>query len=172
MVTFATTAYDAPERLGGALATPAADIYSLGVLAQHLLAGSPPPPDGPLPIGGDAVGQVIGRATDPDPSRRHASVTELLSELGDALASPVDHTAAFVPTRNPYRGLESFEQADAEDFFGRERVVAEMVAVLNERAGLRRRAVGDRQVVRRQGRLVPALAAAPSPVPRAGSSPS
>ena len=132
VVTFATAAYDAPERLGGALATPAADVYSLGVLAQHLLYGSPPPPDGPLPIGDDAVGQVVGRATDPDPRRRHASVSELLSELGDALASPVDHAAAFVPTRNPYRGLESFEQADAADFFGRERAVAEMVAVLDE----------------------------------------
>ena len=32
------SAYDAPERLGGALATPASDIYSLGVLVEHLLA--------------------------------------------------------------------------------------------------------------------------------------
>ena len=28
--------------------------------------------------------------------------------------------AVFVPTRNPYRGLEAFEQADADDFFGRD----------------------------------------------------
>ncbi len=41
-------AYDAPERLGGLLATPAADMYSLGVVLHHLLSGSPPPPDGPL----------------------------------------------------------------------------------------------------------------------------
>ena len=36
----------------------------------------------------------------------------------------------FVPTRNPYRGLEAFERADVADFFGRDRVIAEMIAVL------------------------------------------
>jgi WD40 repeat protein/DNA-binding SARP family transcriptional activator len=130
IVTFATTAYDAPERLGGALATPAADVYSLGVLVHHLLGGSPPPPDRPLPLGDDAVGRVIARATDPDPGRRHQSVTELLSHLGEALAVPLDVSAVFVPARNPYRGLEPFEQADADDFCGRDGVVAEMVAML------------------------------------------
>ena len=49
IVSFATHAYDAPERLGGALATPASDIYSLGLLVHELLSGSPPPPDGALP---------------------------------------------------------------------------------------------------------------------------
>ena len=37
-----------------------------------------------------------------------------------------------MPTRNPYRGLEAFEQADADDFYGRDRAVAEMVAVLGQ----------------------------------------
>jgi DNA-binding SARP family transcriptional activator/WD40 repeat protein len=131
IVSFATTAYDAPERLGGALATPAADVYSLGVLAHHLLGGSAPPPDGPLPVGADAVGHVVGRATDPEPGRRHQSVTELLADLAEALRVPIDPTAMFVPSRNPYRGLKSFEQADADDFFGRDEVVAEMVAMLD-----------------------------------------
>ena len=57
VITFATSAYDAPERLGGVLATPAADVYSLGVLAHHLLGGSPPPLDGPLPDLGDESGR-------------------------------------------------------------------------------------------------------------------
>ena len=123
VITFATTAYDAPERLGGVLATPAADVYSLGVLVHHLLGGSPPPLDGPLPLGDGPVAGVLGRATDPDPDRRHGSVDELMAELRDALAVPADPTAVFVPTRNPYRGLEPFEQADAEDFYGRDRAV-------------------------------------------------
>ncbi len=38
--------------------------------------------------------------------------------------------ATELPKRNPYRGLEAFEQADADDFYGRDRSVAEMVAVL------------------------------------------
>ena len=44
----------------------------------------------------------------------------------------IDTTEAFVPTRNPYRGLAAFEQADADDFFGRDRATAEMVAVLEQ----------------------------------------
>ena len=35
-----------------------------------------------------------------------------------------------MPTRNPYRGLAAFEQADADDFHGRERAVCQMVEVL------------------------------------------
>jgi WD40 repeat protein len=130
VVTFATSAYDAPERLGGILATPAADVYSLGVMAHHLLGGSPPPADGPLPLGEGPVAGVVLRATDPDPARRHGSVGELMADLRDALAVPVDPATVFVPARNPYRGLEAFEQADAGDFHGRDRAVAEMVAIL------------------------------------------
>ena len=66
VITFATSAYDAPERLGGVLATPAADVYSLGVLVHHLLGGSAPPPDGPLPLGD---GPVAARRGPGDRSR-------------------------------------------------------------------------------------------------------
>ncbi len=128
IITFATTAYDAPERLGGILATPAADIYSLGVLLQQLLSGTPPPLDRPLPTGHDRVAEVIARALDTDPSARPQTVDDLVVQLREALAVAVDPT--FAAARNPYRGLEAFEQADAADFFGRENAVAEMVGVL------------------------------------------
>ena len=128
IITFATTAYDAPERLGGILATPAADVYSLGVLLQQLLSGTPPPLDRPLPTGHDRVAEVIARAIDADPSARQETVDDLVVQLREALAVAVDPT--FAAARNPYRGLEAFEQADAADFFGRENAVAEMVGVL------------------------------------------
>jgi len=128
IITFATTAYDAPERLGGILATPAADIYSLGVLLQQLLSGTPPPLDRPLPAGNDHVAGVIARATDADPSARPGTVDDLVVQLRKALAVAVDPT--FASARNPYRGLAAFEQADTADFFGRERAVADMVDVL------------------------------------------
>jgi WD40 repeat protein len=46
------------------------------------------------------------------------------------LSRPATPPMAVAPARNPYRGLEAFEQADSDDFYGRERSVAEMVAVL------------------------------------------
>jgi DNA-binding SARP family transcriptional activator/serine/threonine protein kinase/WD40 repeat protein len=130
VITFASSAYDAPERLGGALATPASDIYSLGVLVEHLLGGSPPPMDEALDVAEGPASAVVRRATDPDPRRRQQSIEELIGELRDAFSAPGAPSATFVPTRNPYRGLEAFEQADSDDFYGRDRSVAEMVAVL------------------------------------------
>ena len=130
ITSFATDAYDAPERLGGAFATPATDVYSLGILLHHLLGGTPPPQDGALSLGEGAVDRVVARSTDSDPRRRQSSVDELVAELREALTVRVDPTTAFVPTRNPYRGLAAFEQADATDFHGRERAVSQMVEVL------------------------------------------
>jgi DNA-binding SARP family transcriptional activator/WD40 repeat protein len=130
IVSFATHAYDAPERLGGTLATPASDIYALGVLIHEVLSGSPPPLDGALPLRGDAVDAVVAKATDPDPGGRNRSVDELVDELREALAVAAMPSAVFVPTRNPYRGLAAFEEADASDFHGRTHVVGEMVDML------------------------------------------
>ena len=130
VITFASSAYDAPERLGGALATRASDIYSLGVLVEHLLDGSPPPSDDALDVTEGPAFDVVRRATDPDPRRRQQSIDELMGELRAAFSVPAAPTATFVPTRNPYRGLEAFEQADSDDFYGRDRSVAEMVAIL------------------------------------------
>ncbi len=104
IVSFATHAYDAPERLGGALATPAADIYSLGLLVHEVLSGSPPPPDGAVPSRGDAVDAVVARATDPDPSRRYAEVEELVDELRGALAVPRPTSARVRSDAQPVPG--------------------------------------------------------------------
>ena len=82
-----------------------------------------------MSLGDDAVDRVVA-SDPPDPRRRPSSVDELVAELRDALTVRTDPTTIFVPTRNPYRGLAPFEQADAEDFFGRERAVRQMVAVL------------------------------------------
>jgi DNA-binding SARP family transcriptional activator/WD40 repeat protein len=130
IITFATGVYDAPERLGGALANPATDIYSLGVLLHHLLGGSPPPQDAGPSLGESAIDRVIARSIDPDPRRRQPSVDDLAGEVREALAVAADPTTAFIPARNPYRGLAAFEQPDADDFYGRDRAVGEMIEVL------------------------------------------
>ncbi len=130
LVTYAASAYDVPERLGGLLATPASDVYSLGVVLHHMISGSAPPPDSALDVGTGALSGVIRRAIDSDQDARPASVVELVAEVRAAMAVPADPTATFAPARNPYRGLAAFEQADAADFFGRDRAIADMLAVL------------------------------------------
>jgi DNA-binding SARP family transcriptional activator len=98
VTSFAASAYDAPERLGGVLATPASDIYSLGVLIHELLSGSAPPIDGALPTIDSPAADVVARATDSDPRRRHGSVEELATDLRQALIGRSETTAVFVPT--------------------------------------------------------------------------
>jgi DNA-binding SARP family transcriptional activator/WD40 repeat protein len=164
VTTFASSAYDAPERLGGALATPAADIYSLGVLVQHLLSGCPPPLDGALDVADGPAAAVVRRATDPDPRCRQQSIDELIGELRDAFSAPESAATTFVSTRNPYRGLEAFEQADADDFYGRDRSVAEMITVLRHQPLLiviGPSGVGKSSAVK--AGLLPALAAGATP---------
>ena len=100
IITFATDAYDAPERLGGAFATPATDMYSLGILLRHLLGGSPPPQDGALSLGEGAVDRVVARATDSDPRRRQSSVDELVGRAAGGAA----------PARRPDDGVRTDPQ--------------------------------------------------------------
>src|SRR5262249_4748816 len=65
---------------------------------------------------------------------------------------------AFTPGENPYKGLLAFEESDAHQFFGRERLVSELVAAVLEHrlgavvgpSGIGKSSVG-------KGGLIPAL---------------
>src|SRR4029453_892954 len=94
--------------------------------------GSPPPIDAALPKLDSPAAAVVARATDGDPNRRYRSVEELAADLRDTLLGRADTPAGFVPTRNPYRGLAPFEQADPGAFSGRARATAAMAAILDE----------------------------------------
>jgi WD40 repeat protein/class 3 adenylate cyclase len=147
-------AYLSPEEARGETVTPSADVYSLGVVAFEALAGRHPfadtPPDSltdrhalqPLPslramCPGlpPAVDDVIACATAKDPAERPDEALTLARALHDALAPPAGPPPAWVApveARNPYKGLRPFLEADAADFFGRDRLVDELVARTGE----------------------------------------
>jgi DNA-binding SARP family transcriptional activator/WD40 repeat protein len=153
---FVTPAYSAPEALRGQPVGPPADVLSLGVTVFELLTGrlpfaaasdraelvqhqmfDPLPPSSSirtdLPA---AVDEVLATATAKSPDDRHATVTAFVGELRRALEDgvggrrPIDVELRTTPAQNPYVGLHAFDEADADVFFGRESVVAELADAL------------------------------------------
>jgi eukaryotic-like serine/threonine-protein kinase len=124
-----TTHYMAPERIAGAPATPASDLYSLGILIYECLTGLPPYHGGtaevmaghlylplpPLPSGvPPELDELIARLTAKDPAARLSDAAELANaarRLRDALAAgrpgasdhaapPEDSAALAAPQHN------------------------------------------------------------------------
>jgi eukaryotic-like serine/threonine-protein kinase len=106
-----TAEYVDPARLDGAPPEPRADIYSLGVVCYHALAGQPPytgsaplavaraadtgdhPPVGAVPGVPEALARVVERAMDRRPGHRFATA----DELARALRATVPAGAVRVP---------------------------------------------------------------------------
>ena len=148
-----TPAYITPEQVQSQDITPQTDIYSLGLVLYEILVGGHPFPDSPtgdliakhlhepLPLVRDSrpelpeeVDGVIQRATAKDPAARYADVLVLAQDFRTAL-QPLVVVAPEIPEQeiyNPYKGLRAFQEADAEDFFGREALVGQLIARLAE----------------------------------------
>ena len=147
-----TPAYITPEQVQSQPVTAQTDIYALGVVLYELLVGGHPFPDTPtgelvvkhlsepLPYVREskpelpaAVDGVIQRATSKDPETRFPDALSLAADLRRALdlevvmpEVPVDEIY------NPYKGLRAFQEADADDFFGREALTGQLLARLVE----------------------------------------
>ncbi|MEV0215222.1 protein kinase [Micromonospora sp. NPDC050695] len=111
--TFGTPAYVAPERLDGAPAQPASDVYSLGVLLHEALtgrvpypadtweqlsaalAGGPPPTLADLPELPPAVARICLRSLSRDPADR-PTARQVATALRDQLL-PAEPSTTAVP---------------------------------------------------------------------------
>ena len=96
-------AYLAPECLRGTLASPASDLWALGVLLYESLAGHPPFEGAnfplvahqivmgtptPMPGASPTLQIVLDRALEKDPARRYHSAGELAAAFRKAAGSP------------------------------------------------------------------------------------
>ncbi len=132
-----------PAPVSDGAASAVGDVRSLAAVVRLLLGPSPatldedgryPPlaevrPDLPL-----AVSDVLVAATDPDPAQRPADAGAfrarfLAAASGRRVATVHAEPSAGLPG-NPYKGLRPFLEADAPDFFGRERVVDDLLGRL------------------------------------------
>lgn len=148
-------AYLSPEQIRGAPATPATDIYCLGLLLSQVLCGEHPftgtapvallqkqlhEPLPPLtarrPELPGAIDDVIARATAKDPEARFPDVGAFDLAFRKALQLVPAKIArrSEVELANPYKGLRPFGEADALDFFGRDALVDRLVARLGQNA--------------------------------------
>jgi serine/threonine-protein kinase len=114
-----TATYMAPEQASGRAVSPATDIYALGVVAYHCLAGEPPFRGGsaleialqhvsnePPPLPADvppAAQMLVAEALAKDPAARYASAAEFAAAARAVTASrrPARAAAGFAGTMMP-----------------------------------------------------------------------
>jgi hypothetical protein len=143
-----TRAYMSPEQWRGIDVDHRTDIWAVGVILFRLVAGEHPfdQTDVPsllyavtsreptrsvmevMPGLHPGLAMIIDRCLRKAKDERFASARELLGAL-DALL-PHHHTAASGDDRCPYLGLQAFQEADAERFFGRADQVARVLGRL------------------------------------------
>ncbi|HKE15978.1 MAG TPA: protein kinase [Kofleriaceae bacterium] len=143
-----TRLYMAPEQWTGVGIDHRADIWAVGVTLFWLVAGRLPfehlsgaalrqavlsprePVTGVASLVPDLhpeVAAIIDRCLRKSKAERFASARELLDALEPLLPH---HAVASAEDRCPYPGLQAFQEADAERFFGREDQVARVVGRL------------------------------------------
>ncbi len=157
-----TPAYLAPEQIRGGDISPASDVYAFGIMLYEMLSGKRPFAEltlatlvykhlnEPMPMIDHnelnlppAFNTIIQKATAKEPADRYPDAMALVKEFQQTL----QHGSAvleieteeldlsefeLIETKNPYKGLHAFQQADHADFFGREEMVQRVLDRLQE----------------------------------------
>ena len=136
-----SVAYISPEELAGQPVGTAADIYGLALLAYEILTGARPERGG-QPGGRDCADRSCPwRSTAcsdaaPTPTRHNGTPASTTSSVSSAKRSALtlSRTTGRRPRRGPQsvQGLRAFKEIDAEDFYGRDDLVAELVRRVDE----------------------------------------
>jgi eukaryotic-like serine/threonine-protein kinase len=173
-----TLKYMSPEQWGiGIEIDHLTDVWASGVLLHRMICGRHPlhPLDGnqlvvtamlelPMPSMAEAAPsdvpreliQIVDRCLLKNKEQRWQSAAELLSAL--EMFQPGRRTGTIKIEQSPYVGLSSFQEGNAETFFGRDREIAAMVTRIRDRplmAVVGSSGVGKSSFVR--AGLVPAL---------------
>ncbi len=146
-----TLPYMSPEQLGTDEVDHRSDLWAVGIMLFEMLAGQHPLEpvtqgklfgaaaalDTPLPSLADEVADlpdrlvaVVARCLAKRKTDRYATAEELLADLEPLLPSRAGRS--LVEDDSPYPGLTSFQEADANRFFGRSADIAAVVAKLRD----------------------------------------
>ncbi|RLE24833.1 MAG: hypothetical protein DRJ50_04095, partial [Actinobacteria bacterium] len=133
-----SVAYVSPEELAGRPVGPAADVYGLALLTYEILTrdrpalGKQPSPVSrvrqDLPA---ALDSVLARGAHVDPDQRFSRISDFLRSLRQVFGAEVTaarHADTPTDVRNPYKGLRAFAETDANDYFGRDELVDDLIA--------------------------------------------
>ncbi|WP_437661229.1 nSTAND1 domain-containing NTPase [Sorangium sp. So ce1182] len=142
-----TLPYMSPEQWRGTEIDPSSDVWAVGIMLHELVLGAHPLApcgrmdllrvpvlDEPMPEVGarhpevGALGALIDRCLRKSKAERYASAEELLAELLPLL--PGRRALHLGADQSPFAGLSSFQEADADRFFGRAQDLAGVVARL------------------------------------------